>query len=292
MSFFEAILLGIIQGLTEFFPISSSGHLILMEQLFGIETEHGVLFNVVLHIGTLIAVYLAFRKDIRHMIRAYIGILKDCWKNLVILWKNIFKNENQAYRKVLRTQYRKLAVIVLIANIPTAILGGLLSGFVEGKGSSLFVVGFGMLITGLLLFVTGFHDRGNKSPKEASLTSALIVGTCQGYAVIPGISRFGLTMTAGLLCGYHKKFAVKYSFLISIPAILGAMILECFKLPEQSGITFGFVCCCFAGAAFAALFGYFAIRMILKLIQRGSLRLFSYYCFAVGTLVIVLNYLV
>lgn len=292
MSFFEAILLGFIQGITEFFPISSSGHLILAEQLFGIETDYGILFKIVLHIGTLTAVLAAFRKDVIRLFYSYLGILHDIGKNIRVFFDNILKRQEKKYRKILRTQYRKLAVLILVANIPTAVIGYIMRNLVSGWATSLLLTGTGLLITGLLLFVSELTEKGDKKPKNTSWSSALLVGACQGFSVVPGISRFGTTMTAGLLNGYSKAFALKYSFLISIPAILGAAILELFRLPVESDLTFGFLISCIFGAVAAAMAGFFAIRALFWMIRKRKIKFFSYYCFVVGIFVILINYLV
>lgn len=292
MSFFEAILLGIIQGITEFFPISSSGHLVIAEQLLGIETDYGILFHVILHIGTLVAVLLNFRKDIIRLLYSFAGIFHDIWKNFRIFLGNLIKRQENKYHKVLRTQYRKLAVLILAANIPTAFVGLAMRNLIANAASSLLITGSGLLVTGLLLFVVGFSEHGNKKPKNTSWYSAFIIGACQGFSVVPGISRFGITMTAGLLNGYSKLFALKYSFLISVPTIIGAIIFELVKLPEQSGLTFGFVICCIFGAVAAAVTGFFVIKAMVRIIKKGKLRVFAYYCLGAGLFVILMNYLI
>lgn len=293
MSFFEAILLGLIQGITEFFPISSSGHLIIAEQLLGVETDHGVLFHVILHIGTLVAVLLTLKKDVKRLLYSLIGILHDIYFNGKIFLSNAWKGQERKYHKILKTQYRKMAVMILISSVFTALIGFMLSNMVAGFTGTLLVAGIGILITGLLLFVAGYSELGVKKPKTASWMSTVTVGACQGVSVVPGISRFGITIVAGMLNGYQKNFAIKYSFLVSIPTVIGAAVLELAKLPgEATGITFGFVMCCIAGAVVAAISGFFAIRTVLWIVKKRSLRVFSYYCFAVGIFVIFINYLV
>lgn len=293
MSFFEAIVLGLIQGITEFFPISSSGHLVIVEQLLGIEIEHEVLFHVMLHMGTLLAILLAFRKDIKRLWYSLVGIAHDLNMNFKIFMANHWKGQEKKYRKIFKTQYRKMAVMLLISSISTAIIGVVLRNLVDQFTHPLLIAGLGILVTGLLLYVAGFSERGNKTPKIASWTSAFTVGICQGISVIPGISRFGITLVSGLLHGFNRSFAWKYSVLTAIPAIIGAAVFELVCLPGSGvEITFGFIGCCLTGTIVAAIVGFFAIRGLLWIVKSGKLRIFSYYCLAVGILVIFLNYLV
>lgn len=292
MSFFKSILLGIVQGITEFFPISSSGHLVVIEHLFGVETEYHVFFRIVLHMGTLLAVSTVFRREISGLIYAYKGLLVDIWKNFLILLQHVFQNREKTYHKVVCSQYRKLALMILLGNIPTAVIGLVLRKFVYGNGSSLFVAGFGLLVTGLFLFVTGFIENGKKMPKNASISSSFVVGICQGFSVIPGISRLGTTMAAGVLSGYNRTFALKYSYLIGMPSVIGAFLLELSELPNLENLTLGFVACCIVGAAVAAVTGFFTIRAFIQVVQKRKLRVFSYYCFFAGIIIVLLNYVV
>lgn len=291
MSFFEAILLGLIQGITEFFPISSSGHLIIMEQLLGVESEFGVFLNVFLHIGTLMAVLLAFRRDVKRLFYSLFGILHDVIENLRILYLRIVKKQDMRYKKLLRTSNRRLLLYIVLANIPTLLIGYILHGFVSSQAITLFIVGFALLVTGLLLFIAELAVRSLESHTPITWKSALMAGVCQGFAVIPGISRFGFTLSIGLFCGFSRNMAIKYSFLISIPAVICAAIYELFQLPSQiDGITFGFAVSSFFGAAAAFMAGSFAVRIVLWVVKNSKLRYFSCYCFIVGILSIILNY--
>lgn len=287
MSFFEAIILGIVQGVTEFLPVSSSGHLAIISQLFGIQTDTGILFEVLLHIGTLAAILIVFRGDIHRMFWECLRIGSDIYYNLKIYFYNkIHETEEGQYRKILHNNYRKLVAMILVSTIPTAIIGYLMRGIVELAAASLLACGLGLLITAVLLLVVDYWNYGDKIPKDITAKEALAVGICQGIGTFPGISRSGITITAGLLCGFRRNFAVKYSFLMSVPAILGAMLLELkeFSSADMSWQLGGIYA---AGMLAAAISGYFCIRGMLIMIQKKKFKLFSIYCAVVGIASIV-----
>lgn len=290
MNFFEAIILGLIQGITEFLPISSSGHLVVAEQLLHIKMDTGVLFEVMLHMGTLAAVCITFQSDLKRMFWEMIHIFSDLYFNLkVFLHNKIHEMEEKQYKKILHNNYRKLVVMILISTVPTGIVGYFLKGIVEQLSTSMLAAGLGLLVTAILLLVVDYWDPGDKIPKDMTSSQAVIVGICQGIGVIPGISRSGITITSGLLCGFRKSFAVKYSFLISIPAILGAMILELkeFTVPSmnwQTGATY------ISGMLVAGVAGYFCIRFMLSFIQKRRFKVFAFYCMLMGIGAIVCNF--
>lgn len=290
MSFFDAMILGIIQGLTEFLPVSSSGHLVILENLLNIRTDTDVLFHVLLHFGTLIAICLVFKNDLFRMLVETIHIFQDLTANLKIYISNKMHNAQVTpYRKILYNNYRTMVVMILVSTIPTGIIGYLMRGLVDTWSSSLLVAGLGLLITAVLLFVVDNWQLGNKLPKHITVPQALAIGICQGIGVIPGISRSGITITAGLLCGFRRSFAVRYSFLVSIPAILGAMILECGKLKSAS-ITWSLGFHYVAGMIAAAVVGYFTIRFMLNFVKRKRFRIFSAYCFIMGIIALVCHF--
>ena len=267
MSFFDAMILGIIQGLTEFLPVSSSGHLVILENLLNIRTDTDVLFHVLLHFGTLIAICLVFKNDLFRMLVETIHIFQDLTANFKIYIDNkMHSAQTTPYRKILCNNYRTMVAMILISTIPTGILGYLLQNLVDRWSSSLPVTGLGLLIT--------------------AVPQAIAIGVCQGISVIPGISRSGITITAGFLCGFRRGFAIRYSYLVSIPAILGAMILECGKL-ESKSVTWSLGFSYAAGMLTAAVVGYFSIRFMLAFIKKKKLRIFSIYCFIMGILAIV-----
>lgn len=291
MTIWEAIVLGIVQGLTEFLPVSSSGHLAIFEHLLGVNMDGGMLFDVMLHLGTLTAIVLVFYKDIGKLIIEGFRMIRDVFGNARTFFQNQKNAEETRYSKIVHNNYRKFVLMIIVASVPTAIIGFLLRNLVTVTSATLLFPGLGLFITGILLLVVDFVEPGKKIPKDTSLWSALVIGACQGVAVLPGISRSGMTITAALLSGYNRKFAVKFSFIMSIPAILGAGILELKEAVGASNVTGSFLLCSFIGAIVAGIVGYFCIKFMLRLVQKKKLRYFSYYCFVIGMVAIVANFL-
>ncbi len=289
MSLLQALLLGLVQGITEFLPVSSSGHLAIMQNLLNINTDTGVLLDVILHLGTLTAIFIAFWKDIKKLILDGCGMIYDIIQNIKIWSHNRREHDARRYRKIVSSNYRKFILLITVSTIPTAIVGLLLQNVVETAGSNLLAPGVGLFITGILLLVVDFFPAGDKIPKDVSFWIALAIGFFQGIAVFPGISRSGMTIAACLLCGLNRKFAVKYSFIMSIPAVLGAAVLELKDIPG-SGVTLPVFGEYLAAAVLAGTAGYFCIKTMLRLIQRKKFRYFSIYCFIIGIVAVTCNF--
>lgn len=253
MTFWKAIFLGIVQGVTEFLPVSSSGHLVLFQTLFGIE-EGALIFDTFLHFGTLLAIVFVYWEDVKKMV-------------------------------LLKKSHRHLTMMVLIGIIPAGLMGVLFQDLFETFFSTLSLVGVMWLITGALIWASEKYSRtGGFSIEQIKVSDALTIGLAQGFAIIPGISRAGSTIIMGLFRGLTRKDAARYSFLISLPTILGATILKGRSLIlggpiESMQITFIFV-----GVVSAMLSGYLAIRFLLKMLQERSLIPFAYYCWILGVL--------
>ncbi len=289
MSILQSILLGIVQGLTEFLPVSSSGHLAIIQNLFGIETEGGILFDVLLHVGTLVAIFVAFRTDIQRLLLEGCSILYDVYCNIRTFIHNKKNGSNEAYKRIIHNNYRKFVMLIVVATIPTGMLGFVSRHLVEAAGGNLLAPGIGLLITGILLLVVDFTRSGKKIPRDATYANAMWIGICQGLAVFPGISRSGMTIASSLLFGFNRKFAVKFSFLMSVPAILGAAILEISQI-GGSELTWGLGGIYLVGAIVAGIVGYFAIKFMIVVVQRKKFRYFAYYCFLIGVISIVANF--
>lgn len=291
MSFWEAIIFGIVQGITEFLPVSSSGHLAVLEYLLHTDKTSGILFEVMLHVGTLLAIILVFRTDIHRMLWEIGRMISDVIYNLKALVHNkIQETEDTRYKKILHNNYRKLTVMILVSTIPTGVIGYLVRDIVNRASQSLLACGLGLLVTAVLLLVIDYWNYGDKIPRDLTVKDALILGVCQGIGTFPGISRSGITITAGLLCGFRRSFAVRYSFLMSIPAIIGAMILEIGEF-SWSDMTLQMGAAYTAGTAAAAVSGFFCIRAMLSLIQKKKFKLFSVYCMLAGIAAIVCHFM-
>lgn len=274
MTYLSSIFLGFIQGLAEFLPISSSGHLAIFQNLFklvGPEADD-LFFDVLLHLGTLLAVFVAYWKDIKALILEFLTM--------------IHLRRLPAGQKPDRLSRRMIAFII-IATLPL-ILVMPIKDKVEGLYSNTFFIGFALLVTGALLFLSDHISHGNKDLKSASLLDIIIVGFGQALAVVPGLSRSGTTISAGLVRGFDREFAVRFSFLLSIPAVLGANILSLIDA-IQEGIDWSLMPVYLAGVAAAAIFGYLAIRLLKYISQKGSFGGFAYYCWGAGLVTLLLS---
>lgn len=283
MSLLQAIFMGIIQGLTEFLPVSSSGHLALFKTLFGVKTDTGILFDVLLHVGTLIAICVVYYKDLWRMIAEGCCIVRDAALNAVLFCKNRTGGEHKPYRRVINSSYRKFVMLVIVSTIPTGIIGVVGKDVVEQSSEILIVPGICLILTAVLLFIADHTKDGEKLPKNVTYTNAFGIGIAQGIATLPGLSRSGTTITACLLCGFNRKFAVKYSFIMSIPAILGALVLELKDISTQkiAGMDILYYV---IGMLIAAVVGYVCIKTMLVIVRKKKFTVFAVYCLIVGAL--------
>ena len=276
MSLINAVLLGIIQGVSEFLPISSSGHLSIAQNLFGLEMEGAgdMFFEVLLHLGTLLAVFVVYWADIRDMILEVFRTVTDLRRG--------------AMPKPLPPA-RRLIVLLVVGTLPLfAILP--VKDFVESLSSNTYVVGAALLVTGLLLFGSDRVRKGRKNAGDAGWTDILLVGIGQAIATCPGLSRSGTTIALGCFVGLERKFAVRFAFLLSIPAVLGANILKVFDVIE-SGIDLSLMPAYLLGVAAAAVSGYLSIRLVHMITDKGRFGAFAYYCWAMAALTLVLTFL-
>jgi len=274
MSFFDAILLGIIQGLAEFLPISSSGHLSVFQNFFGMtqDAADNLFFDVLLHLGTLAAVFVAYWGEIKSIILEGLTMV--------------------GLRKLPRGQKpdrlsRRMILFIIAATLPLLVVLPVKDA-VDGLYSNTIFIGCAFLVTGTLLFLSDRMTRGNKDLKSATIVDVLLVGCAQAVAVVPGLSRSGSTIAAGLSRGFGREFAVKFSFLLSIPAVLGANLLSLIDA-AQAGIDWSLMPMYAAGIITAAVSGYLAIRLLKFITQRGSFGAFCYYCWGAGLVTLILS---
>ena len=272
MSYFEAVGLGLVQGLAEFLPISSSGHLALIQQCFGISDDKVLLFAVLLHVGTLISVFIVYWKDIWELIVELCLTIKDLCTG---------KGLRLAERPV-----RKLGVMIIVATIPTAIIGLLFNDFFDSLYTSVIPIGVGLIITGFLLVFAERMGEGNRGIQQMNFRNAIFIGLVQGVAICPGISRSGSTLFGSLICNFDRKFAVKFVFLISIPSILGSAVLEA-PAAIEAGVTAADVGPILVGMLVAAVSGLVAIKTMIKIVSDKKLSYFSYYVWALGLIVVL-----
>lgn len=286
------ILLAVVQGILEFLPVSSFGHLCVIQEFLGMERGPGVLLEVMLHFGTLAAVILTFWKDIVHLFVETLEMAFDLIGNVSLYIHNRRTGDSLHYTKIVSSTYRKFAVLLLVSMIPTIAIGFTARRLVALAAASRLLPGAGILITGIILLVVDLSRLGGKkAARDANYGNAMWIGICQGLSVFPGLSRSGLTISAGLLGGFSRTFAVKYSYILSIPAVTGALIMELgeFGSGEMTlGMGFTYV----LGMIISGVVGCFVIRFLLKLVQRGKFRHFAYYCFLAGFVSLAVSYLV
>ena len=277
MTYFMSILMGIIQGVAEFLPISSSGHLALFQTFFGMENmeEKYMFFTVLLHFGTLISVCMVYWRDIVDMIREF--------------FLGIAALAGRKDTGVAPPPARRMVMLIIIATVPLFVMV-FLQDAVNQLFSNSIMVSCALLATGFILFFSDRMARGHKTAKNATVADALIVGCGQALAVIPGLSRSGTTIAAGLMRGFDRTFAVRYSFLLSLPAVLGANILS-LKDAVQEGVDWGMLPIYLVGMVVSAVVGYFAIRLVNLLTDKGKFGNFAYYCWGVGVLTLILSIL-
>jgi undecaprenyl-diphosphatase len=282
--------MGLVQGIAEFLPISSSGHLAIMKHILHINTDTGLLFDVLLHLGTLVAIFVVFRKDIWELIVEGLKILGDCFVNLGRFIGNVFSGKKNSYKKVVSTPYRRFVMLIIVSTIPTVIIGFLFKDAFEAAGETLLVPGLCLILTGILLSIADRVKTGKKTEGNASYKDAGFIGLSQGLAILPGLSRSGTTITACLLSGFDKTFAVKYSFIMSIPAVLGANVLE-LKDFTMDAVSKSDLINYFAGMVVAGVVGYICIKTMLVIVRGKKFKFFAYYCFAIGALAVIGNFI-
>jgi undecaprenyl-diphosphatase len=265
MNFLHALILGLIQGLTEFLPVSSSGHLALAEKLFGLSGDN-LRFEVFVHLGTLLAVLVFFRNKVWKLARSVLKGRIYYQKG----WR--FSDDNL-----------RISLLLILATIPAAFIGYKFDDAIEQAFASPAAVSAFLIVTGAILFVTRFVK---KHDAKVNWWRALVVGLAQAAAILPGISRSGSTICAGIFCRLEQEKAAEFSFLLSIPIILGAGVVK-LKDMLEAGVPAGEWAAIFAGAAVAAVSGYFAIAFLLKVLKKGKLEYFAYYCWVVGIMGLV-----
>ena len=272
MTYLSSFLLGLVQGLAEFLPISSSGHLSIAQNLLGLNTEIPEFFDVLLHLGTLVAVFVAYWRDICDMVAELIHGVGD----LV---------HGTTPRQV--PPARRLILLIIVGTLPLFILLPIHKQ-VQALSNNMVFIGAALVVTGFLLFACDLVRKGKKTERTATIADVLVVGLGQAIATMPGISRSGMTIATGCFMGFERKFAVRFSFLLSIPAVLGANILS-LKDALDAGIIWAEVPMSVVGVVTAAVVGYACIRLLRLVAEKGRFGAFAYYCWAVGLLTLLLN---
>lgn len=275
MSILEAIILGLVQGIAEFLPISSSGHLAILQNLFNMSDIEGghMLFDVLLHFGTLIAICFMYWTDIKAMFTQTIDLLTG---------------RNPAPEGQ-RRQYpaARMFMLIIAATLPLVLILPI-HNYIEALSESTIYVGIALILTGCMLFVSDRMAKGTKTERNMLFKDALIIGLCQCAATLPGLSRSGTTITAGIATGHDRRYAVKFSLLMSIPAVLGATVLELVKA-IKAGIDVSLIPAYLFGMIAAMVSGVLSIGILRMIAKKTKFGGFAYYCWVVGVLTIVLS---
>jgi undecaprenyl-diphosphatase len=270
IDWFEALVLGVVQGATEYLPVSSSGHLVIFQHLFGLD-EPALLFDIVLHVATLLAVLWYYRQDIADLIGQSLAAVRS-----------LKRGASWAQTQIDYPSFR-LAWLIILGTVPTALIGITLQDTFEALFGSLHTVGIMLCVTGFILLLTRFGSRGTRGVGQMRPVDALLIGLVQGLAITPGISRSGSTIAVALLLGIEKETAARYSFLLSVPSIFGALLLKIDDGGESIGTAATSV-----GFVAALVTGYLCLALLVQLVKRGKLAWFAPYCFVAGVFALAL----
>ena len=274
MKFWMAIVLGVVQGVAEFLPISSSGHLSLLQYFFSME-EPDTLYNILLHFATLIAVCVVYWRDIVEMILEFFRAIGDLASG-----KRTQGNPPEA---------RRMILLLILGTLPLFLVLPF-DDFVEGLGANPVFVSVMLIVTGCILFLSDRYGGGRKNGRTATVKDVLLVGLAQGAATIPGLSRSGATISAGMALGFDRNFAVRYSFLMSLPAVFGATLLKVVKVVKDGAFDTELLPMYLTGMAVAGVVGFFSISLVKLLASKGKFGSFAYYCWIVGIIALIASF--
>lgn len=281
MLILESVLLGVLQGIFEFIPVSSAGHLVLFYKLFEVEMPSCMSVLALAHLGSLVAVIQFYMKDVRKIVAKMIRIPAGLIENVRIWYGNKKEGATSRYKWMFHSNYGKMTLLVTLGNVPTVIFGLFFRDMALAVSDSYLAVGIGFLFSAVFLLVSTFLPKGERVPRELHVWEILVVGICQGGAVFPGVSRFALTLSVFLLLGMTKRSALKCSLFLSMPVLLGAFIRECPGL-FADGFSWNFFGAYFILFIVAAFLGMLIIRWCLNLVQDRKMTLFAVYCLLIG----------
>ncbi len=270
-----AIVLGMVQGVAEFLPISSSGHLSLLQHFFRME-EPDTLYNILLHFATLIAVCVVYWRDV-------VDMIVEFFRGIASLFSRQGGRGNPP-------EGRRLVLLVILGTLPLFLILPF-DDMVEGLGANPVFVSAMLLVTGCILFLSDRYGGGRKTVRTATVRDVLLVGVAQGAATIPGLSRSGTTISAGMALGFDRNFAVRYSFLMSLPAVFGATLLKVVKVAKSGVLDTKLLPMYLTGMVVAGVVGYFSIRLVKLLADKGKFGRFAYYCWIAGVIALIFSFL-
>ena len=268
------MVLGVVQGVAEFLPISSSGHLSLLQHFFGM-VEPDALYNILLHFATLIAVCVVYWRDV-------VDMVVEFFRGLASLFSRQEGRGNPP-------EGRRLVLLIILGTLPLFLVLPI-EDLVEGLGANPVFVSVMLLVTGCILFLSDRYGGGRKTVRTATVKDVLLVGLAQGAATIPGLSRSGSTISAGMALGFERNFAVRYSFLMSLPAVFGATLLKVIKVAKAGTFETERLPMYLTGMVIAGVVGYFSIQLVKLLADKGKFGRFAFYCWIVGVIALIASF--
>lgn len=278
MDILLAVFLGFLQGVTEWFPVSSSGHLVLAQTYLGagtVSTQEWIFFDIAVHVASILVVLILFRREILRLVRAFLSIFPLLVKGE--------RTEN-----ILRSDpYRFLSVLIVVGTVPAVIMGYAFRRWFEAMFEQPLVVAISLIFTGFVLIMT-YGLSGKRIIKDMKFSDALYVGIMQGFAIIPGVSRSGATISTGIVLGIKKTTAAKFSFLLAVPVIFGALVMH---LPDMPPFSESYVVPLLAGFVTSFIVGLITLKLLVSLIRKGKFYLFAAYCWVLGAVVLALEIL-
>lgn len=284
MTIIKAIIIGLVAGITDFLPVSTTGHITLFGNIMGIQGDIDLMLIIALHLGTLISILLVYFRPVVRCFLEFIGIIADLITNIRVLFSG--RSGEKVYRKIVTNSYRKLVVLVLIALIPTIVIGCFVVTLTESLACNILASGIGLMVTALLLLVASFTGRLYKGPHEAKVFDAVLIGAFQGFSGFTGISRLGMSTSSAYLSGFTTKLALLFSFILAIPTVIGAFAYEAIRngsAVPAVGIGFTLI-----AMMTAAIVGYFALVFLRRFLSSRFTRYFAAYCFVIGIVSIVI----
>lgn len=285
-----SVLAGVVQGLTEFIPVSSSGILVILRQMTGFTGDEALAYLAFLHLGTLAALLICLQNDLKKMARELLRMLRDIRSNAALYLRASRSGEEPRYARIVTTTYRRLVVMTLSSALMTALIGLILWKAAARVNGSLLYTGAGFILTGVILLVMSMIRPQGKVVKEIPLRSAFWTGIVQGFSVLPGLSRSAVTISSSILSGFRAKSAIRFSYLISVPVVLGAFLAGLISGIGAGTINGHFLMTAIPGAISAALTGMLVIRRMLKLTRRAGSRPFAFLSFVFGVIAVAASF--
>lgn len=282
MEYLKIIISGIIDGITGFIPVSSSGHIAVLRNTFGITADESALFDAFLKLAALLVIVFALKKDIKGVLKAVPRVLKVWLYNIITFFGNINKLEKEEYKYNSDHSYSKLLLMCLVGTIPTAIIGYASRDLVSLTNNTVIFPGLFLIITGVCLFITNDLAGGDVTPKSASYFGAFIIGLLQGVSAFPGLSRVGMVIAGCLVLHYDKKLTYKFSFLLAVPALIGVIAVDIIEMIKYGVNDFKLIPFYIIAAILAFVTGSLGIRIVHHSIKQGKYISYAIYCLVFG----------